>query len=74
MASNFYKISPDSLFKYSILLVIVFLGCTKPVHSPPDIEVNESVIKPSITFSSDSLYATVTTNFSLTDFDLCYQT
>ena len=70
MASNFYKISPDSLFKYSILLVIVFLGCTKPVHSPPDIEVNESVIKPSITFSSDSLYATVTTNFSLTDFDL----
>ena len=55
--------------KYLILLIFIFVGCSKPAHSSPNIEPNEIIISPSINFSTDSLNATIITNINLTNFD-----
>ena len=57
------------MLKYLILLVFVLLGCSNPSHTSPNIEPNEIIISPSITFSTDSLNATIITNINLTNFD-----
>ena len=55
--------------KYLILLIFIFVGCSKPAHSSPNIEPNEIIISPTINFSTDSLNATIITNINLTNFD-----
>ena len=55
--------------KYLILLLFLFVGCSKPAHSSPNIEPNEIIISPSVSITADSLNATIITNINLASFD-----
>ena len=55
--------------KYLILLLFLFVGCSKPAHSSPNIEPNEIIISPSLSITADSLNATIITNINLASFD-----